>query len=39
MIKQNGFNDSQDINFQILFYFVQKLELNVFVDLEKFQPW
>ena len=38
MIKQRGFNDSQEINFQILFYFFQKLDLSVFVDLEKFQP-
>ena len=38
MIKQKGFNDSQEINFWILFYFFQKLDLNVFVDLEKIQP-
>ena len=26
-------------NFVILFYFLQKLYLSAFVDLEKFQPW
>ena len=39
MIKQKGFNDSQGINFWIAFYFFQKLDISVFVDLEKFQPW
>ena len=40
MINQKGFHDSQEINFWILFYFIQKLDLSVFVDLaEKFQPW
>ena len=36
MIKQRGFNDSQEINFCISFYFFQKLDLSVFVDLENF---
>ena len=39
MIKQRGFHDSQGINFLISFYFFQKLDLSVFVYLEKFQPW
>ena len=39
MIKQKGFNDSQEMNFWISFYFFQKLDLSVFVDLEKIQPW
>ena len=39
MIKQKGFNDSQEINFEFYFIFFQKLDLNVFVDLEKIQPW
>ena len=39
MMKQKGFHDSQEINFWISFYFFQKLDLSVFVDLEKFQPW
>ena len=30
--------DSQGLNFRISFYFFQKLDLGVFVDLEKFQP-
>ena len=38
MMKQKGFHDSQEINFWISFYFFQKLDLSVFVDLEKFQP-
>ena len=25
--------------FKILFYFFQKLDVSVFVDLEKIQPW
>ena len=37
MIKQKGLNDSQEIIFE--FYFFQKLDPNVFVDLEKIQPW
>ena len=37
MIKQKGFNDSQEINF-FKFNFIQKLDLNAFVNLEKFQP-
>ena len=37
--KAKGFNDSQEINFWILFYFLHKLDLSVFVDLEKFQLW
>ena len=32
-----GFHDCQRINFWILFF--QKLDLNVFMDLEKIQPW
>ena len=39
MIKQKGFHDSQGINFQISFYFFQKLDVSVFVDLEKIHPW
>ena len=39
MIKQKGFHNSKGINFLILFDFFQKLDLSVFVDLEKFQPW
>ena len=39
MIKQKGFYDSQGINFWILFYFFQKLELGVFVDFVKIQYW
>ena len=41
MMKQKGFNDSQEINFWIYFYFFQKLDLSALVDLEKekFQPW
>ena len=39
MIKQKGFHDSQGMNFWILFYFFQKLEFSVLVDLEKIQPW
>ena len=39
MIKQKGFNDSEEINFWILFYVFQKLDLGTFVDLEKSQPW
>ena len=41
MIKQKGFNDSQEINFEFyfIFNFFQKLDLNVFVDLEKIQHW
>ena len=39
MIKQKGFHDSQGINFRISFYFFQKLDVSVFVDLEKIQPW
>ena len=38
MIKLRGFNDSQEINFLILFYFFQKLDHNAFVNLEKFLP-
>ena len=38
MIKQKGFNDPQGIKFWISFSFFQKLDLSVFVDLEKFQP-
>ena len=39
MIKQKGFNDSQGIIIWISFYFFQKLDLSVFVDLEKkFSP-
>ena len=38
MIKHKSFIDSQVINFCISFYFIQKLDLSVFVDLEKFQP-
>ena len=34
MIKQKGFNDSQEINFWILFF--QKLDRSVFVDLKIF---
>ena len=30
---------AQGINFWISFYFLQKLDLSVFADLEKFQPW
>ena len=37
MINQKVFIDSQEINFQISFYFFQKLDLSAFVDLEKFQ--
>ena len=37
MINQKVFIDSQGINFWISFYFFQKLDLSVFVDLEKFQ--
>ena len=37
--KQNGLNDSQEINFWISFYFFQKLDISTFVDLEKIQPW
>ena len=37
--KAKGFNDSQEINFLISFYFFQKLDLSTFVDLEKIQPW
>ena len=36
---QKVFIDSQGLNFRISFYFFQKLDLGVFVDLEKFQPW
>ena len=39
MINQKGFIDSQGMIFQILFYFFHKLDLSVFVDLKKFQPW
>ena len=39
MIKQKGFHDYQGISLWIIFYFFQKLELSVFVDLEKIQPW
>ena len=39
MIKQKGFNEYQEINFWILFYFFQELDLSVFVDLEKIQLW
>ena len=39
MIKQKVFNDSQEINVWISFYFFQKLDLSMFVDLEKIQPW
>ena len=39
MIKKKGFNDSHGINFWISFYFFQKFDLSVFVDLEKIQPW
>ena len=42
MIKQKGFNDSQEINFEFYFIFIfffQKLDLNVLVDLEKIQHW
>ena len=38
MTMQKGFNDSQEINFWISFYFFQKLDLSTFVDLEKIQP-
>ena len=39
MIKQKNFNDSQEINFLISFYFFQELYLSVFVDLKKkFSP-
>ena len=38
MVKQRGFHDSQEINFWFSFFFLQKLDLGVFVDLEKFQP-
>ena len=39
MIKQKGFHDSQGINFSVLFYFFQKLDLSVFVDLQiNFSP-
>ena len=38
MIKQKGFHDSQGINFLISFYFFQKLDRSVFVDLENFSP-
>ena len=38
MIKQKAFKDSQGINFWISFYFFQKLDTSVFVDLEKIQP-
>ena len=38
MINQKVFIDSQGINFRILFYFFQKLDLSVFVDLERFSP-
>ena len=34
MMKQRGLNDSQEINFGISFYFFQKLDLSVFVDLD-----
>ena len=39
MINQKVFIDSQGINFRISFYFFQKLDVSVFVDLEKIQPW
>ena len=35
MIKQKELNDSQGINFWISFYFFQKLDLSLFVDLKK----
>ena len=38
MINQKVFIDSQGINLWISFNFFQKLDLSVFVDLEKFQP-
>ena len=38
MINQKVFIDSKGINFRILFYFFQKLDLSVFVDLERFSP-
>ena len=38
MINQKTFIDFQGINFRILFYFFQKLDLSVFVDLENFHP-
>ena len=38
-MEQRSFNDSQEIDFWISFYFIfQKLDLSVFVNLEKFQP-
>ena len=38
MINQRGFNNSQEINFWISFYFFQKLDHSLFEDLEIFSP-
>ena len=37
--KAEEFSWFPGINIWILFYFFNKLDLSVFVDLEKFQPW
>ena len=37
--KAKGFDNYQEINFWISFYFFQELDHSLFVDLEKFQPW
>ena len=38
MMEQKGFHDFQGIHFWILFYFFQKFDLRVFVDLENSSP-
>ena len=38
MMKQTGFHVPQEIDFWINFHLFQKLDLSVFVDLEKFLP-
>ena len=38
MMKQKGYHDFQGNNFWISFYFFQKFNLRVFVDLENFSP-